>query len=187
MKDYDGDFAVLVARARAGNPNDLQLVVSQFEPELTRAIQRRRRAQGPRTWALYESMDCLQSVLGGFYKKVANHSEQLEITSFEILKRLLLKMIRDKLVDYERRVANKPTQSDTFSETVDEDGLTPSEIASQNEELNSLSDGLSENDNHILELYRSGHTSKEIAEMVEGPSSRSIRRFLKQLKDGFSK
>jgi hypothetical protein len=97
------DFADLVAKARFGDPEDLQLAVSQFEPHLKRAIRRRRRKQREQTRAHCETKNCLQSVIVVFYFYTKVADQQLEITSFKSLKRLLLKMIRDKLTDHERR------------------------------------------------------------------------------------
>jgi len=183
------NFGDLLARARSGDPNELQLLVSQCEPQLLRAIRRRRRTQRAQIQVFYETVDCLQSVLAGFYKKVADQSHGLEITSLDSLKRLLLKMSRDKLVDYERRsvAAKRPTHSDTLDALTDEGGLTPSTIVSQREELNAVSDGLSETEKRILELTGDGHTTEEVAKLVGGRSGRSIRRFLKKLREHFWK
>ncbi len=177
------DFADLVAKARFGDPEDLQLAVSQFEPHLKRAIRRRRRKQREQTRPFCETKNCLQSVIVVFYTKVAD--QQLEITSFKSLKRLLLKMIRDKLTDHERQgnAAKQRRYSDSFYAPVDTD--TPSTIVSRKEELESLSDGLSETDSRILELSREGRTSVEISSLIENHSRRSIRRFLERLKRRF--
>lgn len=183
------NFGDLLTRARSGDPSELQRFVSQCEPLLLRAIRRRRRSQRAQSRIFYETVDCLQSVLTGFYRKVADQSHSLEITSLDSLKRLLLKMSRDKLVDYERRsfAAKRPMHSDTLDALTDEGGLTPSVIASQREELNAVSDGLSETEKRILELTGDGHSTEEVACLVEGRSGRSIRRFLKQLRERFWK
>ncbi|MFT4559854.1 MAG: DNA-binding CsgD family transcriptional regulator [Planctomycetaceae bacterium] len=95
-------------------------------------------------------------------------------------------MSRDKLVDYERRsvAAKRPTHTDTLT---DKGGLTPSTIVSQREEWNAVSDGLSETEKRILKLTGDGHSTEEVASLIEGRSGRSIRRFLKQLRESFWK
>lgn len=185
MMDHHDQFVDLVVKARAGDSRDLQLAVSRFEPQLIRAIRRRRQTQSPQVTAIYDTADCLQSVLAGFYKKVSDPSRQLEITSTGGLNKLLLKMTHDKLIDYDRRTsaAKRPQHSQQLVDIADENAETPSQIASHVEEVRSVSDGLSDAGERILSLYREGHSSERIAEMVDGQSSRSIRRFLKQLRD----
>src|SRR5262249_24504243 len=95
----DPGFAELIDRVRKGDELAAAELVRLYEPEIKRSI--RFRLTDPHLRRLLDPSDIVQSVLRSFFARAAGG--QYELESEENLKRLLVTMARNKLVDHARR------------------------------------------------------------------------------------
>src|SRR5262245_960432 len=92
-------FPELIARARAGEERAAAELVRRYEPEIRREV--RFVLRDPFLRRTFDSMDVCQSVLASFFSRAA--LGEYDIDSPQDLKRLLIRMARNKAVDAVRR------------------------------------------------------------------------------------
>jgi RNA polymerase sigma-70 factor (ECF subfamily) len=93
------NFALLVRRMRCGDADAAEELVRLYEADLR--IIARARLFDPRLRQVVDSMDICQSIFGNFFARA--YAGQFDIDSPEQLKKLLSKMVRNKVTDYARR------------------------------------------------------------------------------------
>lgn len=92
-------FQSLVRRMRGGDADAAEELVRLYEADLR--IIARVRLFDPRLRQLVDSMDICQSIFGNFFARA--YAGQFDIDSPDQLKKLLSKMVRNKVTDYARR------------------------------------------------------------------------------------
>lgn len=90
---------MLVRRMRCGDARAAEELVRLYEADLR--IIARARLFDPRLRQFVDSMDICQSIFGNFFARA--YAGQFDIDSPEQLKKLLSKMVRNKITDYARR------------------------------------------------------------------------------------
>jgi DNA-directed RNA polymerase specialized sigma24 family protein len=94
----------LLARLRTGDVGAVREFVGAYEPFTRRAI-RRRAARGPR-YAVADSDDLCQSVLGSFLIRFA--AGEYDLDGHADLERLIVTIVRNKVAALARREAGQP-------------------------------------------------------------------------------
>jgi RNA polymerase sigma-70 factor (ECF subfamily) len=156
----DPQFADLIQRVRAKDPQAAADLVRQFEPEIRRYVRLR---LNPARQRYYDSDDVLTSVFGNFFVRVV--AGQFELDEPEQLIKLLITMARNKIVDRARLPANRRTRncdSSVWSRFV-ANGHTPSDVVSREEILREVHDRLTTDERDLMEQRRQGRKWKDIA------------------------
>jgi RNA polymerase sigma-70 factor (ECF subfamily) len=100
-------FDEFLARVRAGDEEAAAELVAQYEPLLRREV--RMRLTDPSLFRLVSASDICQSVLLSFFVRVA--AGQYELETAEDLRKLLLRMARNKVAGQARRVRSRPADT----------------------------------------------------------------------------
>jgi RNA polymerase sigma factor (sigma-70 family) len=168
----DPDFSDFIRRIRAGDDAAAVELVRQFEPLIRREV--RSRIADNRLNRAFDSGDVSQSVFGNFFTRVT--SGDYELDRPEQLVRLLVTMARNRLMSRARnerrlvrdvrRVATAPTALEQAATKLP----SPSQIASQKEQLELLKASLSDTEQQIFELRSAGFSWDEVATQMGGSS-----------------
>jgi len=179
------EFRQLMERLRQGDPSAAETVVSRYGQHIAHAVRRRIRSR--HILALYDTDDCVQSVWAAVFDNV---DRLARLESPQDLIRFLSHLACCRLVDCHRRLyADRQDVSRNVplpgSESADRMSLadhdpTPSQAAEFRDEWDHTLNQLPSERKRILEMYRDGHTSSEIAD-VTGRTGRGIRYILQRI------
>jgi RNA polymerase sigma-70 factor (ECF subfamily) len=166
----DPDFADFVRRIRAGDDAAAVELVRQFEPLIRREV--RMRIGDDRLNRAFDSVDVTQSVFASFF--TAASGGEFELDRPEQLAGLLMTMARNRLVSRARQewqqvrdVRRLATEPGTLEQAPAKQP-SPSQIASQKEQLELLNASLSVDEQQILELRSAGLSWEEVATQLGG-------------------
>jgi DNA-directed RNA polymerase specialized sigma24 family protein len=164
--DSNAAFRDLVRRVRAGDQQAAAALVRQFEPETRRYI--RLRLTDPGLHRLLDSVDIFQSVLAIFFVRL--RAGQFQLDQPEQLAKLLVRMVRNKIVDYARKPASRRDR-DGGPELWDRlvvRGQSPSDIVTAAELLGEVRRRLTEEERSLAEQRAEGRSWQEIAAACQG-------------------
>jgi RNA polymerase sigma-70 factor (ECF subfamily) len=174
----------LLARIKNGDEEAARELLTRYESKVRLVVRR----QLPRLLrSRFDSLDFLQSVWGSFFYKIRTGPNDLD--EEQSLVTFLAWAARNKVIDEYRRAA---TQRQDIKREEQLDGLkdkelclasgdTPSQLAQAHETYDRLRDLLPEDQQVILEMRASGHSSKEIGARL-GISERTVQRVLESLR-----
>lgn len=164
------DFVEFVRRIRAGDGTAAFELVRQFEPLIRREV--RMRIGDDRLNRAFDSLDVSQSVFASFFMRATEG--EYEIDRPEQLARLLVMMARNRLVSRARnerrlirdirRLASDPGALEQVATTQP----SPSQIASQKEQLELVKASFSAEEQQIFELRSAGLSWDEVAAQLGG-------------------
>jgi RNA polymerase sigma-70 factor (ECF subfamily) len=175
----------LLARIQTGDDDAARELLARYESKVRLVVRR----QLPRILrSRFDSLDFLQSVWGSFFLKIRTGPndlcEEANLIAF------LAWAARNKVIDEYRRSATQ--RQDIRRERSLEDvrekekeplaiDASPSQAALAREEYRRLRDMLPDDRQSVFELKASGHSSREIAEIL-GISERTVQRVLEDLR-----
>jgi RNA polymerase sigma-70 factor (ECF subfamily) len=170
-------FRDLIKQVRAGDAEAAANLVRAFEPELRRFV--RIRLTDPKLRRVLDSMDVCQSVLGGFFVRVA--AGQFDLEEPEHLLKLLAVMIRNKVRDYVRhgqaQCRDQRRQEPELYEGAAVERQTPSRILAGRELLEKVRRQLSPDEQRLFEQRAQGRSWDELAAEVGEPVERLRKRY----------
>jgi RNA polymerase sigma-70 factor (ECF subfamily) len=181
----NASFRELIRRVRAGEQDAAAELVRQYEPEIRRAVRCRLDSNLGR---LLDSMDVCQSVLSNFFVRVA--AGQFDLREPSQLLRLLVTMARNRVLDYARKAAHRQERTPDSAVWADLPGReqSPSQALSDQELLQKVKDGLSEEERAVAERRAAGLGWADIgrelgasAEAVRKKFSRALDRVTREL------
>ena len=173
-------FKDLVGRVRSGDEAAATELVRLYEPEIRREV--RLRLKGPQLRRLIDSMDICQSVLGNFFVRAALGEFDLEEP--RQLVRLLVKMARNRVVDWARRLGAERRGGGmewTLYEVPGGEQVipgrdpTPSAQASASDLLDEFRRRLTPEERRIVDRRLAGLTWDELARET-GDSAQALRK-----------
>ena len=183
----DESFRSLIRRVRAGDQAAAEEVVRLYEAEIRREV--RLRLRDPQLRRVLDSMDVCQSVLASFFLRAA--SGQYELDDAGQLLRLLVRMTRNKVVDFVRRersarrspngASSLPAGGDA-NEELAAPGPTPSQEVSLLELEREFRKRLSTQERRLAALRVDGRSWAQIAAELGG-SSEALRKRLARAAD----
>lgn len=180
----DVAFAALMERLAAEEPEAADDVVREFEPEIHRFI--RFRLNAPQLRRMVETDDISQSVFARFFVDVRRGVVQPK--SPDQLKRLLLRMARNKLIDQARRQTagkrdGRRLEGDgaPYLQNVSSETPTPSVQLSKQELLERIRRQMSDPDFELVHGRLSGKSWNELAEQFGGTAEAQRKRFTRIL------
>jgi RNA polymerase sigma factor (sigma-70 family) len=170
-------FQQLLARTRAGEEAAAAELVREFEPAIRRAV--RLRLRDRRLRRCLDSMDVCQSVLAGFFVRVA--AGQFDLKGADDLLKLLAAMVRNKVADLAdrhgaarrdfRRVAGELRDADAAGDP------TPSRLLAGRELLQEVRRRLTGDERRVLELREQGRDWAAVAAEL-GATPEALRKRL---------
>ncbi len=171
--DVPAQFPDLIARIRAGDEAAARELVRCYEPEIRRAV--RVRLTDPNLRRIVDSVDICQSVFGEFFVRVA--AGQFELADPTRLVRLLVRMSRNKIIDYAKRPENRDTRTpgEGVLDGAMASGGTPSNFASVAELLASAKQRMSPEEWEVAEKRAAGVGWQEIAASL-GTTAEAARK-----------
>jgi RNA polymerase sigma-70 factor (ECF subfamily) len=180
----EDDFAALVSRVRAGDPEAAAQLVRDYEPTVRRII--RIRLRDARLRSRLDTMDICQSVLGSFFIRAA--LGQFDLNRPDDLLKLLAKMVRNKLSDqidaqkaacrdYRRTVGEIPDEGYPAAA-----GPTPSQEVLARELLEQVRSRLTREELHLLEMRQQDREWGDIAREL-GANPEALRKKLTRAMD----
>lgn len=161
-------FRDLMSRVRAGDEQAAEELVRLYVPAIRLVV--RRRLHDPSLRSLFESMDICQSILAGFFVRVA--LGQYELDTEEQLRKLLVTMALNKLRNHKqsqeaaRRDARRTQKDSSAVREVVDPYPSPGQLAANRELLQALRSRLSEEERQLVELREQECSWAEIAERV---------------------
>lgn len=164
------DFADFVRRIRAGDDTAAVELVRHFEPLIRREV--RSRIGDDRLNRAFDSGDVSQSVFASFFSRATGGDYELDRP--EQLARLLMTMARYRLMSRarnERRLVRDVRRVATGPNELEQAAAkqpSPSQIASQKEELERFKASLSDAEQQIFELRSAGCSWDEVATRLGG-------------------
>ena len=183
MSEHDkASFSELIQKLRDGDEDAAGEIVRRYEPEIRRRVRLRLRGVGLRR--LLDSMDICQSVLGRFFVRAA--LGELDLENPEHLKALLVKMARERVVDWQRRLyadrRDKRRERDLASIPTDSERLVgkepnPMESVAASELLQEFRKRLTGEERKVADLRAKGYTWIEIGNAL-GEDHHSVRKRL---------
>jgi RNA polymerase sigma factor (sigma-70 family) len=179
----DPDFAEFVRRIRAGDDAAALELVRQFEPLIRREV--RMRIGDDRLNRAFDSVDVSQSVFASFFNGATGG--EYELHRPEQLARLLVTMARNRLVSrarHEQRLVRDCRRLTTETSTLEQIATrqpSPSQIASQKEQLDLLKASFSDEEQQIFELRSAGLSWDEIASRLGGNGQARRMQFSRSL------
>ena len=188
MTQESFSFNSLMFRLRSGDSDAATELVHQYEPEVRRFVRFRLFSSSLRR--IIDSMDISQSVLARFFVQL--EAGEINITSHEQLRSLLMVMTRNHLFDVARRQQAQKRDvrkivTDEF-EMVADSGDTPSKQIADAEILDLMQARLSDDERHLVQERLDGKPWEEIAtelkstaEAVRKQMTRAIDRAAKEL------
>lgn len=163
-------FAALIVRLRGGDEEAAQQIAKRYESEVRRFI--RFRLTSPSIRRLVESLDIYQSVLARFF--VGIEQGNLEAADPEQLRRLLLTMARNKILDQvrhqhaDRRDARRNDVDETALAVAPDSQSSPSAQVETAELVAALRSRLSPDEEDLLNRKLGGQPWNEIATEIGG-------------------
>ncbi|MCC9608009.1 sigma-70 family RNA polymerase sigma factor [Blastopirellula sp. JC732] len=179
MENQGSEFSELLERLKNGDEAAAAELARKFENEVRRFI--RFRLTSPSVRRMVDSLDIYQSVLIKFFTGFDQGDFRLEDP--EELRRLLLTMARNKIVDHARRHhagrrdARRISGDEAALNLVADSNETPSRIVETDEILHALEDRLSEDDRVLLHKKLSGYGWTDLAEEM-GTNPDALRKRL---------
>jgi RNA polymerase sigma-70 factor (ECF subfamily) len=173
----ESTFQELIERVRHGDGEAAASLVRRYEPAIRRAA--RFRLGNARLYAVLDSMDICQSVLGSFFVRAA--AGQYEIDGPEQLLRLLVRMARNKVVDHarkehaERRSHRQMPLGPGACEKPVAATAGPDEMAASRELLAEVYRRLSTEERHLVDLRTAGRDWASIA-AEQGATAAALRK-----------
>lgn len=173
----DLEFAALVARVRAGDPDAAAEFVRRYEPEVRRVV--RARLTDPAMRRELDTMDVAQSVLAAFFVRVG--AGAFDLDSPGGLLALLTQMVRNRLRNHHRRVTaekrdkGRQVAGSGIFDGVAGAGPTPSRDAAARELLAEVRRRLSPDERHVAEQRQLGRNWAEIAAEL-GRNAEAVRK-----------
>ncbi len=168
--NLEGLFTDLIARIRAGDQAAAEELVRKFEPVVRREI--RLNMTDRRLARMFDSVDICQSIWSSFFVRVA--AGQFDIDSPVQLTNLLMAMARNKLAHQSRRnryqkrdVGRVDANSESIG-TVSDSQPSPSDCISAKELLAKMQSSLTDEEQRISELRRTGMAWEEVATTLGG-------------------
>ncbi len=174
-------FEELIEQARQGDATAAAELVQRYEPSIRRAI--RIRMLDARLRRVLESTDVCQSVLGGFFVRLA--LGDYEIKQPEDLVALLVTMAHNKMTDYVRRQSaakrdRRREQGIAAEWAVDQE--TPSQIVAGAELLVKFREQMTPGERRLADLRAAGQSWSDI-EAELGESAEALRKRLSRAID----
>ena len=181
-------FDSLMHRLRKGDSDAATELVRRYEPEVRRFVRFRLFTSNLRQ--IVDSLDVSQSVLARFFVQL--EAGEINITSHEQLRSLLLVMTRNQLFDVARRQQAQKRDvrkivTDEFDMVADS-ADTPSKQVADAELLDLMQARLSDHERHLVQERLAGKPWDEIAvemkstpEAVRKQMTRGIDRAAKEL------
>jgi RNA polymerase sigma-70 factor (ECF subfamily) len=181
----DADFAELMARAKAGDPDAIRDFLSQFDQEVRMMV----RARLPRRLrARFDSTDFVQAVWQSFFSDLPGATPDFE--SPDHLRRFLSGVVRNKVFEQHRRFTRTEKYDllreeplyvrrggrDVPREVVSPEP-SPSQAAQARDRLAQLTAGRSPLEVEVLTLRHQGLTHQEVARRT-GVNERTVRRII---------
>jgi RNA polymerase sigma-70 factor (ECF subfamily) len=166
------DFAGLMGRIRAGDPEAAAELVRHFEAEIRLEVRTWLRLRDPRLRRVFDSMDVCQSVLASFFLRAAAGAYDLEQPAQ--LVGLLVSMARNKLRDQvkhhqrERRDIRRTQPTGPEHERKSGPDQSPSQLVAGKELLNQFRRRLSEEEKRLADLRTEGQDWAAIAAALGG-------------------
>jgi RNA polymerase sigma-70 factor (ECF subfamily) len=185
MSDSPSEFARLMERVRAGDPQATQEVFLRYSDAIRRVV---RRYLHQRLRTQYDSVDILQTVWASFFQVPP---ERYTFETPEALVSFLSQMAYNKVVDvFRRRLmtgkhnVNRQLSLDAPARELDK-GVpvrqpTPSQLAIAEEHWERIVAGQPPRVRQVLEMLRLGHTQREVADRF-GLHPKTIQRLLGKL------
>jgi RNA polymerase sigma-70 factor (ECF subfamily) len=161
----------LIARAKAGDPHALELLIARYLPRL----QRWARGRLP-SWArdLADTQDLVQEALFKAFKQIERFEVRGEGALQGYLRQAVLNRIRDEI----RRVNRRPEPAALGAELVD-DGPSPLDQAIGRQAVERYEQALNrlkpEDREAIVGRIELGLSNLELAEVLEQPSTKAAR------------
>jgi RNA polymerase sigma-70 factor (ECF subfamily) len=177
------DFADFLERVRAGDEQAATELVRKYEPVLRREVRMRLRSAELRR--LLDSLDVSQSVLASFFVRAA--AGQFDLSSSQALRRLLVRMARNKLATQARRIR---TSSGTgrrvhSGELQDLDqaatGPGPGQIVAARDLLGTVLHHLTDEERRLADLRAAGQSWLRIASAVGGTAGSRRKQLARAL------
>jgi RNA polymerase sigma factor (sigma-70 family) len=166
----EDSFPELIAGIRACDERAAAELVRRYEPEIRREA--RFALRDPFLRRTFDSMDVCQSVLCSFFPRAA--SGEYDIDRPEDLRRLLLRMARNKAVDAVRRhrARRRDHRRATSIDGVDVATCSPGpgQVAEGRDLLASIQGRLSEEERRLADLRARGREWADISREVGGTS-----------------
>ena len=180
-------FAELMRRFRAGDPDALAELYSQYGNAVRIAVRRKLHVK---LRQYYDSIDFAQDVWASFAQQPP---ADLSFHSSKELLAYLHQMAHHKVIDiFRQRLGTQryditreepiDTLADTGNELADRNISTPSQLAVATETWDELRKKLSPGQLAILEKLRDGYTHEEIAHLLKVSLS-TVNRVVRRLKD----
>lgn len=183
------EFAELLQRVRAGDPEASRLLVERYSPHVYRVV---RRCLAQRLRRCYDSQDFLQAVWSSFFLVPAerfafNAPEELIGFLARLATHKVIDAYRGQLASRKRDVGREPALL-PIAEADDATNVparqpTASQLAMADEEWERLVRDQSPGRRHVLELLRLGHTREEVAART-GIHVKAIQRLVRKLRAG---
>ena len=164
--EEQANFQDLVRRVRDGDEEAAAELVKRYEPAVRRVV--RVRLVDSRVRRVFDTMDICQSVLGGFFMRVAMGEYDLEQP--QQLLALLAQMARNKVADKVRmeragRRDNRRVEAGDMQEReVAAPAPSPSQVVAGKELLSMVRGRLSEKERRLADLRSQGLPWAEIGE-----------------------
>jgi len=161
-------FHEFMRRIRAGDSAAAAELVRQYEPVIRFEV--RLRMTDPRLCRLFDSLDVCQSVLASFFLRAANG--QYDLDSPAQLKRLLVRMARNKVASQARRQQARPADrqrveaGDLEQVVARESGL--SQLVADRDFLQQVQQRLNADERQVVHLRGQGRAWPEIAAQLGG-------------------
>ncbi len=174
------DFALLMARVRAGDQDAATELVRRYEPEVRRVVHLQ--LSDSRLRRALDTMDVCQSVLANFFARAA--AGQFDLSGPEQLVKLLVTMARNKLRDRVRR-ERRARRDERRLVAGDEGALealpghepTPSRVVGGQELLEAVRHRLSGEERYLAEQRALGRDWADLA-AERGSTPEALRKRL---------
>jgi RNA polymerase sigma factor (sigma-70 family) len=184
------DYALFIARIRAGDEQAAAELVRRYEPEIRLEVRTWLRLRDPRLRRVFDSMDVCQSVLANFFLRVAAGDFDLERP--EQLAALLAGIARNKLSEHVRhhqRQRRDIRRVEAAPEALEVPVVeTPSQWVAGKELLAEFRRRLSDDERKLAELRADGQDWAAVAAAVGGTAegcrkqlSRAVERIEREL------
>jgi RNA polymerase sigma-70 factor (ECF subfamily) len=190
MADSSQEFAELLARARVGDAEALNLLIQQYEGEIRLAVRVR---LGPALRPHLDTLDIIQSVHGSLIRGLRN--DKFELSNPKKLLALAIAIVRNKVAKHWRRYRRERPLPDQGSACDKVENILlslaaphddPAEVAQFKDQIRKLYDSMSAQDRHVIQRRLEGYSTAEIArELGINPDFLRVRlsRLRQELKE----
>ena len=184
MSDLARNFASLMQRVRAGDPQAAQEVYEVYSPHIRRVV---RRKLHKRLRTQYDSIDFLQQVWASFFTTELDAfqfdtPESLVAFLSHVAYNKVVEVFRQRMQSKKHNLNNEQHLTDPAAGVCDVPARqpTPSQVVMADECWERMTQGQNDQQRRILELRRAGYTYQAIADMV-GVNEKTIQRLVRQL------